>query len=65
MPTKNNYFWSINGRTNLQETTAPLLTKMEVKEEHRSDEGQLQTIYRLSSLCPVSYPVYWFVVETF
>ena len=27
-------FWGMNGRTNLQVTTAPLLTKMEVKELH-------------------------------
>ena len=33
-------FWSINGRTNLQVTTAPLLTKMEVKEESQMN-GQL------------------------
>ena len=26
-------FWSMNERTNLQVTTAPLLTKMKVKEE--------------------------------
>ena len=40
----------MKGRKNLQETTAPFLTKMEVKEELRSNEGQLWMIwiYRVS-----------------
>ena len=34
----------MNGRTNLQETIAPLLTKMEVKEE--SQQGRIQDLIR-------------------
>ena len=32
-------FWSMNGRTNLQETTALLLNKMEVNKEIQMNRG--------------------------
>ena len=34
----------MNGRTNLQETTAPLLTKMEVKEELQMNRGAVDDL---------------------
>ena len=34
----------MNGRTNLQDTTAPLLTKMEVKEELQMNKGALDDL---------------------
>ena len=48
----------MNSRTNLQVTTALLLTKMEVKEESQMKGGcRRPGYYRLNSLRPVSYPV--------
>ena len=35
---------TMNGRTNLQETTAPLLTKMEVKEESQMNRGAVDDL---------------------
>ena len=36
---KKQLFWSMNWRINLQLTTAPLLTKMEVKEESQMKDN--------------------------
>ena len=51
----------MNGRTNLQETTAPLLTKIKVKEELQMDRGAVDDLdnvgLRLSPEYIISYHI--------